>query len=222
MSEEVKNERPEEHSPGWSDWVLAQLEDNELTEGHPKALGLARVAKKLYGPFSIIPDVMQCPQADNHNRATVRTIITWSNTGLSYGGCADVCNRNCDPPFSNYPVASAETRALGRALRLALGINKATAEELSDKAEEIEEEDDGKYITSSQIRAIDNLCGRYNINVRTYVLSHNNKAETISDVTLKQAAKMMKDIQKYQQGTEVPSNLLGYVKAWREEFGESK
>ncbi len=230
MSEEVKTEKqPSLHDPEWSDWVLGQLAEDELINGSPKTDGLRRLLEKYVGEIvDVTTHVMQCPNVENLGRAVVVAKITIDKkdeTGLirsvRFSGSADVCARNCDAPYNQYPVATAETRALGRAYRQALRVRKAAAEELSENAEyAAESPEDNMKITDAQINGIESLCKRLNINLQALVNAGTTEYPKITEVSLSKATNMIKLLGDYQRNNkEIPEKFQGYDKSWRSTFG---
>jgi hypothetical protein len=117
-------------SPEWTDYVLKQFVPSELDNGNPKVDGLRRVAFSLLGSFDSFTDVVQVPSVENAGRATVVVKLAFTE-GLKrhVQGSADVYSGNTAEPFAEHAVATAETRAEGRALRKALMLTKVLAAE---------------------------------------------------------------------------------------------
>ena len=84
---------------------------------------------------------------------------------ITVNGAADVYWGNCDKIYRNHPIAVAETRAEGRALRRGLKLRKVVAaEEIAKEVEDIDGNTVSK-ITNNQINFIDVLGKRLNINI---------------------------------------------------------
>ena len=80
------------------------------------------------GPTQVFP-----PQRDDHHgRATVVFTVEFEN-GMRYSEVADCWEGNTDDMFCAYAIATASTRAEGRALRKALRIRAVAAEEMTKK-----------------------------------------------------------------------------------------
>lgn len=115
--------------PQWTEYVLGLLvADREMDNGNPKTDGMRRIAEKLFGPFSITSNVVAMPNIDNGYRAGVVVSLRFKD-GLQYDGSADVFSGNTDKKFAVHALATAETRAEGRALRKALKLIKVLAAE---------------------------------------------------------------------------------------------
>ena len=134
----------------WTDYVLSLLSDDEKISGNPTTDGLRRIFEIALNcrVIASVSDVVQTPEPNNEKRATVVHSITYVlNEGIlehpelntvTINGAADVFWGNCDKIYRNYPVAVAETRAEGRALRRALKLRKVVAaEEIAKDVEEI-------------------------------------------------------------------------------------
>ena len=174
--EENANEedRPSMFSEEWNEYVMAHFKRNELIDGNPICAGLRRVAELLLGDIIESGPEQVFPASDSNGpgRATVVFSITfnWMNTGSirTFKEVADVWHGNTDDLFCAHPVATASTRAEGRALRKALKLRCLAAEELAKKdivdivqqavkqAPTSGEYEAGKSISSQQIQFIDN------------------------------------------------------------------
>ena len=218
---------PTIHYIEWTDYVLSFLTDDEKIMGNPTTDGLRRIFEKVMDCQIIESEskVIQCPSRENEMRATVQFTLTFkpnvSNTAFidsrSVSGCADVYWGNCDKVFRNHPVAVAETRAEGRALRRALRLRKVVAAE--EIATEIEDHPDANTInkiTNNQINFIDVMAQRLNINVVKLFKDHKLEQENVYDVLHQEAVDVIRSLSKYQQNiSEIPENILDYSSDWK-------
>ena len=137
--DEVSEDRPSILSPEWHDYVMAQFEPNELIDGNPVTAGLRRVVEVVLGEVTSTGPTQVFPAQDPNGpgRATVvyTVVLREYSTGSikSYADTADVWHGNTDDLFCAHPVATASTRAEGRALRKALKLRVLAAEELAKK-----------------------------------------------------------------------------------------
>jgi len=243
--EEVKNEIYENESPlqaqlnpeapsyvsaEWADYVMSHFQPNELIDGNPVCAGLRRVAELLLGtivetgPEQVFP----ATESGKPGRATVvyKIIIDWMNTGAYkvFREVADVWHGNTDDLFCAHPVATASTRAEGRALRKALKIRALAAEELAKKDivsivqstttnADWNPED---TISNQQVTFVNNKCKQLDIDVRKFVNMGSKKYESVSDVTRDTAQKMLRQLNDYQQNGSIPEQIQGYESDWRE------
>jgi hypothetical protein len=223
-------DKPSIHDIEWTDFVLAQLNDDEKIMGNPTTDGLRRVFEKVMDCDITHCDttVVQTPSRDNDMRATVTHKITYilnkENTdsklallnARSATGAADVYWGNCDKIFRNHPVAVAETRAEGRALRRALRLRKVVAAE--EIAEEIEDHPDGdnvSKITVNQINFIDVLSKRLDINP-TKCFENMGLSNSIYELDHSNGVSIIRQLSSYQQDTSsIPETIKGYEESWK-------
>lgn len=204
----------------WSDYVLKHLHEDEFFKGNPTVDGLRRIVPLLLGPIlSDTTTVVQTPTPDNNHRATVVCEITIGGyEQVCFSGAADVYRGNIDKEYARYPVATAETRAEGRALRKALRLRKVIA------AEEITTEpfeDEIQNITLNQRSVIDRLCNRLDINVKKYVNNGIQQYDKITEVGFEYAVQLVKTLLDYQHDAiPIPSNIINYDENWRDGFDD--
>jgi hypothetical protein len=225
---------PEYGSEKWHDYVMSKFESHELFDGNPVCSALRRVTEDLLGTIVVSRPAQVWPATDPNGpgRATVvfEVVIDWMDSGnlRTYSDVADVWHGNTDDLFCAHPVATASTRAEGRALRKALKIKCLAAEELAKKdvasivRSSIEStsstdgewsEDDG--ISSAQINFIDTKCKQLDINVLKFVNMGENTYESIYEVSKSTASKMLRVLNDYQTNTKkIPSSITSYQK-WR-------
>lgn len=218
---------PAIHDIEWTDYVLSFLTDDEKIMGNPTTDGLRRIFEKVMDCQIIESEskVVQCPSRENEMRATVQFTLTFkpnvSTTAFidsrSVSGCADVYWGNCDKVFRNHPVAVAETRAEGRALRRALRLRKVVAAE--EIATEIEDHPDANTInkiTNNQINFIDVMAQRLNINVVKLFKDHKLEQENVYDILHQEAVDVIRSLSKYQQNiSDIPESILDYSSDWK-------
>lgn len=212
---------------GWTDYILELLSDDEKIMGNPTTDGLRRI-------FEIAMDcvvidssssVVQCPEPNNEKRATVVHSLTYvlNDQGVNQeiktrtvNGAADVYWGNCDKTFRNHPVAVAETRAEGRALRRGLKLRKVVAAE--EIAEEIEDNPDGNNvskISTNQINFIDVLAKRLNVDIFKLLNNLDISYDTVYNIKHEEAVNVIRALNSYQQNTDsIPSEITGYIE-WK-------
>lgn len=138
--------------------LLGALDDSEMIENYPSTDGLYRLYCLLYGQPQIFVDVVKSPSSDDR-AATVKVEII-GNEGMCVCSSADVYPGNTKHPFSSHPVATAETKALGRTLKRALGLRIHTHEEMLG-----EDAPRFKSVEPQQVRAIENMSKKLNVNL---------------------------------------------------------
>jgi hypothetical protein len=221
--------KPKIHDIAWTDYVLGLLSDDEKINGNPTTDGLRRI-------FEIALDcrvigsqtsVVQSPDPNNEKRATVVHSVTYClnnreadtdvlNT-LSVDGAADVYWGNCDKVYRNHPVAVAETRAEGRALRRALRLRKVVAaEELSKEIEDDPNGDNVNKISNNQLNFIDVLSKRLDINVYKMLEQLGYTDKNVYNIEHSVAINIIKTLSSYQQDPSIINdNIVGYDPNWK-------
>jgi LysM repeat protein len=227
----VENEvvtKPSHTDLAWTDYVLGLLSDDEKIKGNPTTDGLRRVFEIALDCTVIHSDskVIQSPSPDNGMRATVTHSLTFvlNDRSLppetlirSSSGAADVYWGNCDKIYRNHPVAVAETRAEGRALRRALRLRKVVAAE--ELAEELEDHPDGNSvnkITNNQINFIEVLSQRLNIDVKKLLKLNSLEIDNVYTLQHQDAVMIIRVLSRYQQNVaDIPESILGYSTEWK-------
>jgi len=222
-----KNKKPSINDIEWTDYVLELLSDDEKIKGNPTTDGLRRIFEVAMNCSIIqsLSEVCQSPDPNNGNRATVVHSLTYilKDSGLdspfntiTVNGAADVYWGNCDKIFRNHPVAVAETRAEGRALRRGLRLRKVVAAE--ELAEEIEDDIDGHNagkISNNQLNFMDVLCKRLDINTAKYLESMDLSVD-IDKLDHNNGVSIIRKLSSYQQDTSnIPETILGYEEGWK-------
>ena len=175
------------------------------------------------------------PSTDENGpgRATVvfEVVINWMDSGefRTFAEVADVWHGNTDDLFCAHPVATASTRAEGRALRKALKIKCLAAEELAKKdivsivrkSINANQEIDGEWneedaISSPQMNFIDTKCKQLDINVVSFINAGSDHYDSINEVSKQTASKMLSTLNEYQtKSKNISEKILGYDSNWR-------
>lgn len=187
--------------------LLDKLTDEEKVNGHPTVNGLRRLINDYVGWIqSNTSKVVQCPTGDNNNRATVEVEVEIhfpAQMSTTVCGCADVCSDNTMHPFNKHPVATAESRAEGRAYRKALNLNISTAEEMGHFTETV----DVEPIKDAQVKMINNVCKRCDIDLEKFLAKHNLDSETLSKASDQDGQNMCRQLSEYQSLNEIPEDI---------------
>jgi len=225
LKKEVQEEQNKvyiDSDPEWSEYVLDSLHDTELREGNPTVDGLRRVTEKVYGEIvESRSDVLELPSAGGR-RCTIKHTLKIrkyeTDTTITVDGCVDVRYDKVPFPFNDHLVATADTRAEGKALRRALKLRVVTAEEMDNSAEDdvmAAEED----ITDQQILAINQMCKRLNISLIDFIKEVCAGVESIKAVSNLQGRMLLSSLSEYQRNPKaVREELLGYDPNWRKSF----
>ena len=201
--------------PKWSEYVLSLLADDEQYDGSPTTDGLRRLAMKLFGAFSYDGPAIH---AINEGYAALTVKLIWPDRVVT--GSAECNSANSDGVWGVYPLATAETRAEGRALKKALGLKRIfTAEETSHKAKlSVPVNDDLRSlgsITDTQITFIDKMCKKYDISVKELVENVVSNFKSIKDVSYSEALEINKLLDEWSKNK--PENVSKYNSNWRNE-----
>ena len=220
-------------SEEWNDYVMSQFHSGELFDGNPTCAGLRRVSEELLGTIisSRPAQVWPATDSDGPGRATVvfEIVIDWMDSGQlkTFADVADVWHGNTDDLFCAHPVATASTRAEGRALRKALKVKCLAAEELAKKdiasivRQTVQKPTDGEWreddpISNPQINFIDAKCKQLDIDVMAFINSGENSYESVQDVSKETASKMLGLLNEYQtKNKSIPKEVEGYKPNWR-------
>ena len=225
--------RPSMFSDEWNEFVMAHFHRNELIDGNPICAGLRRVAEYLLGDIieSGPEQVFPATDGSGPDRATVvfKVVFDWMNSGQQrvFKEVADVWHGNTDDLFCAHPVATASTRAEGRALRKALKLRCLAAEELAKKdivsivQESVKKTPtSGEYevdqsISTQQVQFIDTKCKQLDIDVMSFINIGSGDYANIGQVTRDSAKKMIKFLNGYQNGEPIQDSIKGYKANWR-------
>lgn len=213
----------------WNDYVLGLLSEDEKISGNPTTDGLRRIFELALNCTIIdsITTIVQSPSPDNEKRATAVHFISYHLNDesedtpklktRSVTGAADVYWGNCDKIYRNHPVAVAETRAEGRALRRGLKLRKVVAAE--EIASNIEDDPDGgnvSKISNNQINFIDVMSKRLNINTLKLIESLGFDNSQIKSLMHDDAVSIIRELSKHQQNVnEINENIKGYTETWK-------
>lgn len=225
---EAVSVKPSMGDISWTDYVLSQLSDDEKINGNPTTDGLRRIFETILNCtiLHINTDVVQTPSPENEKRATVVYRMDYIlNDGSvhedlkhrSVTGAADVYWGNCDKIYRNHPVAVAETRAEGRALRKGLRLRKVVAaEELAENTDDHPDKDSVSKISTNQINFIDVLSKRLNINVIALIKNLAIDSSSIYNISHEDAIKIIRELSRLQQDvSSIGENLMGYDSSWK-------
>ena len=227
----IETSHPSMLSPEWHEYVISLFDESELMDGNPLVAGLRRVAEIVLGPIieSGPSQVFPVQEADHHGRATVVFTIKFAR-GLTYSEVADCGEGNTDDMVCAYAMATASTRAEGRALRKALKIKGVAAEELTKKntAEIVRSashkaassSSDGDFnedsrMSDAQYNFIDVKCRQLNVSgedlfKQIFDVDNNRK------VSKKVASDIIDKLNEYQRDkSTIPEEILGYNQEWR-------
>lgn len=204
----------------WHEFVMSLLDESELNDGYPKADGLRRVSELLLGDIIDSKPTEIFPVSGNGiGRATVGYSVTfrwWDDSTRTYADVADVFDGNINDDFIIYALATAATRAEGRALRKALKLKICTAEELSDKVKKVQTKPTESSVTENQISFLNNRCKSMNIDVMKLINSSEERYHSVEQLSKKKCSVFIEKINRfYRKEEEVPQDIVGFQENWR-------
>lgn len=183
-------------SGAWQAYVQSQFEEGDCFQDRPTAFALRKAVEKILGP--VVRTKLDVIKAEDGYAVVVSNIaIRYSNGDLrEFSGSAEVNRFNTDDTFLAFAVATAETRAVGRALKTALAYKGLTAEEVprdKNPGELMKEEikkmpTDGTYnekeaITDLQIKTITKMCGKLGIDPKLLAKASKDKINELKEAT---------------------------------------
>ena len=218
---------PSDCDAEWSEYLLDQLGEHEVINGAPTDDGLRRITEKCVGEIvESRSTIVEAPSGTNGLRCTICHTLTIvkhrSLRTVKVDGCVDVLHSKTPYPFKDHLVATADTRAEGKALRRALKIRVITAEELQSESEEevlVSEE----AINDQQILAINQLCKRLDVNVEGLVKMKCQAAENINSINNLEARLLISQLSEFQRKPDniENENVSGYDENWKDTFYRS-
>jgi hypothetical protein len=226
ITPEAEDIIPNYGSDEWNDFLLRQFKDDELYDGHPTCDGCRRLVERYIGKLGDRGISEYTPATtDNRWSATVVYVVHVAVTNpthpnyqyhLAITEIADAGPHNTDAPYCNHPAATAATMAESRCYRKLLGLKSITAEENTERAQEFERWEPDEVIDDTQIKTLDIMCERLDIDVMSFVNSGRSTYDNIAVVPRGTAAKMLRELNKIQRGTkEKAKSLQKYDPNWR-------
>lgn len=211
-----EQEAPPFASPEWTDYILSLLTDDEKVKGNPRTEGLVRITRMLF-------DDVEFPNPQVHHVSPEYAAVTAAVLvhGKQYVGSAEVHPGNTDPPYVKYPLATAETRALGRAVKRFLCLNILTAEETSRVADlTIPQSDEDRTegsITTTQVKMIERHSKSLDFDVKKVIVSVVGNHDKVNDLSHAEALKVLKQLDEWKRNP--PEESLGpFSQDWQSNF----
>lgn len=226
--QETETKKPSINDLNWTEHVLSLLSDDEKIKGNPTTDGLRRIFEIALNCEIIqsTSSVVQAPSPENEKRATVVHELVYilkdptatpDNKTRLVSGAADVYWGNCDKIYRNHPVAVAETRAEGRALRRGLRLRKViAAEEMANDIDDHPDANSVNKITNNQINFIDVIGQRLNIDIKKLLKTNGLDDNNIYNLQHENAVDIIRLLSRYQQNiADIPTDILGYSNEWK-------
>lgn len=216
ISEKEGSQAPEFASPEWTDYILSLLTDDEKVKDSPRTEGLVRITRMLF-------DEVEFPNPQVHHVTPDYAAVTAAVlvNGRQYVGSAEVHVENTDAPYNRYPLATAETRALGRAIKRFLCLNVITAEETSRVADlTVPKSDENRTegsITTTQIKMIERHCKSLNFDVKKVIISIVGEHDKVTELSHAEALKVSKQLDEWKRNP--PEEDFGsFSQDWQTNF----
>ena len=227
----VSEDIPHITSIEWNDYVMTLFEENELIEKRPISAGLRRVSELVLGRIVSSGPTQVFPPKDDTGigRATVVWKVEFED-GTMFSDVADCWEGNTDDTYCAYAVATAATRAEGRALRKALRLRTVAAEETTKKntasivrgisqSKSMDntqgEYEDQSRMTDAQANFIDVKCRQLNVDGAKLFKEVFN-ISTGRKVTKQQASNAIEKLNDFQRVSgDIPESIMGYNEDWR-------
>ncbi len=220
VEESVEPTKPSSSDPRWVDYVIDQLKDSELFNGAPTTDGLRRVCEKHYGEIILSASTPVDVLCTNTGRCAVNhtlNILKYeTGSEIMVSACVDVLHSKLPAPFNEHMLATACTRAEGKALRRAMKIKVHTSEELNN--EDPEDASSGEPVNDQQVSAIKVMSKRNNVDLEGFCKSQSDGAGSIKDLTNLEARLIINKLSSFQRKG-VPEEYSGYDAGWEESFG---
>jgi hypothetical protein len=172
-------------SPDWSKHLMDELTKEEKEGNAPKITGLRRLANKYYPGWSTQLDVVQAPMPENKFRAAV--CVTVYVGGLQHSDIAECTYHNTEGVYRDYPLATSQTRAEGRALKKLLGLNVSTFEEIGLVGTS------GDKASDTMINALKSMASKKKMDLDQMAAEHFPELESVELMT-KGQANTLKDL----------------------------
>ena len=224
-----EEETPTPNDPGWTRYVLKQLNDDELFDGNPTVDGLRRLVNKFIGPIiGFDSHIVQAPSPENDHYASVKvTLDVWNDERhilMKFSGVGGVGPRNTDDPFARYAESTAETRAEAKALRRVLRLKSSIycADEVSKvsnvptsllNSSPLNEE----IFNPTQANAFRALGERANVNIEKLFKKLFDVPLSKDSISKERAAKVIATLSSLQGGLP-DDDVVGYVDTWESQL----
>mgnify|MGYP001209278860 CR=1 FL=1 len=186
--------------PGWTQYVLSRLSEDELDDGNPRLEGLRRMTALLVGEVLIEgSELVSPPSHENSMTACAKGYIVVkdkiSGDEKRYEALADSSPENTDSEYSKFPCAMADTRAKGRCYRSALKLKRViSAEEAHKMDPSTSGSVDSSAIQTGQKATINLMAGRLNIPVDKLLKELKLENETLDSLTKGEALSVIKHL----------------------------
>lgn len=190
--------------PGWSDYVLSFVKDDEKKDGYVKGKALIRLIELLIGP--ILNDCSELVSSWNrdgdidviskhtfevqdNNWEIVRKVVALGEAGTG----------KLTHPYNLYPAACASSKARSRAAAAVLQLKGVTtAEEVEGAISDV----NTRSITETQLKGIENRCKVLNIPMMELLNKKHGAFKDVRELPYDFAVSILSFLNKVEQGEE--------------------
>lgn len=222
---------PHRFSVEWTDYVLSLFSDDELVNGAPRTDALRRVAGLLLEKDNcyISNSTTEIKQATPDYVVAEHRIVVHNNDGLfikQVSAAVDVRSDVLPAPYNKHLVASACTKAEGKALRRLLGVVLYTAEEIASDSNTgiVRGTSDPNVqahvdkINDQQIMAMQTMAKRLNVDLASVIRLVVPDVQNLDSLSVLEGRAIISKLSELQR-TEIDRSKLGeYSSTWREEL----
>jgi len=211
---------PTPNDPGWTQYVLGNLLEDEVDGKNPRVEGLRRIAGELVGELVEEGcDLVAAPTEANRFRACAKAwgiFVTSEGITKRFEALADANCDNCFEDFATYLVAMADTRAKGRMFRNALCLRRVVAaEEVSKTVATAADIQSGGSVHTGQISMIRVMAGRMGISISKLLdnmgIEHKTNEQSgevnLKSISYEEAMSVTKKLNELRQSSDIPEEL---------------
>jgi len=203
---DVEEQIPEPTDFGWTDYVISQLEEEEIWSGIPRIDGLRRLVEKLICPIVEVRSHISSIVSEYPTIVCTSRIVLAN--GRAYEASADAHSTSVANEYRNRLTAVAENRALSRVYRMALRLGNIVSDADVSSMNDLSSQEP---IIPSQINIINKLlpsCENVSLpKLIEYILGPNKKLESLR---FSEAAKIIQALSDYKnKRSDIPEELKG-------------
>lgn len=209
-----------ETDPGWHDYIISLLTPDELDGGNPTTDGLRRVAK-LFWHMSQNTDIFE----SRIDFAAVKCTINATNRRGDYENplvkviqaVADAHNGSTNDPYARHMLATAETKAEGRALRKLLGLRRILCAEEAGLPQRSAAQNVTDACPPELLHVIGILASRANVNVIKLIRDLDISVD--KPLTKESGDRIQNMLNAYANSSKAtPESLIGFTQNWLQEI----
>lgn len=191
--------------PGWTEYLLDQLLEEEKFNDIPRMEGLRRLVEVNISPIKDMSvDVYTSEGAIL--TVIIKATVTLEN-GQVFSACSDANLYNCQGEFKNRLTPTADTRAKSKVFREILALrNTFSVEETLSAGDDLEND---SFISTPQSLAIQRECQSLGVNLdRALIFFFAEPPKTLSQMKTSQATELIGKLSDIKRGrAELPKEI---------------